>query len=89
MGDRAHEDTSLALGVRIRGRTVLADSLKLTARGLALMEELYPRFNAAEAQVVARIDAAGLPELTGYLRTMVATVEDMDAEDMEPDEPRD
>jgi hypothetical protein len=25
--DLAHEDTSLALGVRIRGRTVLADSL--------------------------------------------------------------
>jgi hypothetical protein len=24
---RAHEDTSLALGVRIRGRTVLTDSL--------------------------------------------------------------
>jgi DNA-binding MarR family transcriptional regulator len=58
--------------------------LKLTAAGQALMEDLYPRFNAAEAQVVARIDAACLPELTGYLRAMVACVEDL-----EPDEPRD
>jgi DNA-binding MarR family transcriptional regulator len=62
--------------------------LKLTAQGLALMEDLYPRFNAAEAQVVARIDAAGLPGLTGYLRTMVATVEEMTAEETEPEEPR-
>jgi DNA-binding MarR family transcriptional regulator len=61
--------------------------LKLTAQGLALMEDLYPRFNAAEAQVVARIDAACLPELTSYLRAMVATVEEIDGEDTDPDEP--
>ena len=62
--------------------------LKLTEQGLALMEDLYPRFNAAEAEVVARISAAGLPELTGYLRTMVATVEQMDDADMDMEEPR-
>ena len=62
--------------------------LRLTAAGRALMEELFPRFNAAEAEVVARIDAAGLPALTGYLRTMVATVEDMDT-DMDTGESRD
>jgi DNA-binding MarR family transcriptional regulator len=62
--------------------------LKLTAQGLALMEDLYPRFNTAEAQVVARIQASGLPELTGYLRAMVATVEDMEAAEAEPGEPR-
>jgi len=62
--------------------------LRLTAAGRALMEELFPRFNAAEAEVVARIDAAGLPALTGYLRTMVATVEDMDT-DMDTGEPHD
>ena len=54
--------------------------LRLTAAGHALMEDLYPRFNAAEAEVVARIDETGLPELTGLLRTMVATVEDMEPE---------
>ncbi|HTU74675.1 MAG TPA: MarR family transcriptional regulator [Trebonia sp.] len=52
--------------------------LKLTAAGLALMDDLYPRFNAAEAEVVSGIGQAGLPELTGYLRTMVSTVEDME-----------
>ena len=52
--------------------------LRLTAEGLALMDDLYPRFNAAEAEVVARIGDASLPELTGYLRTMVTTVEDME-----------
>ena len=62
--------------------------LRLTAEGLALMDDLYPRFNAAEAEVVARISAAGLPELTGYLRTMVATVEQMDDADMDMEEPR-
>ena len=53
--------------------------LRLTPPGLALMEELYPRFNAAEAQVVARISADGLPSLTGHLRTMVETVEAMES----------
>ena len=52
--------------------------LRLTAAGVALMEELYPKFNAAEAEVVARIGAGGLPELTGHLRTMVRTVEEME-----------
>lgn len=54
--------------------------LKLTAGGLALMDDLYPRFNAAEAEVVARINGTNLPELTGYLRTMATTVEDMESE---------
>lgn len=52
--------------------------LTLTDAGVALMEELYPRFNQAEAEVVARIEAEGLPVLTGHLRTMVATVEEME-----------
>lgn len=51
--------------------------LRLTAEGLALMDSLYPRFNKAEAEVVARIGHPGLPELTALLRTMVTTVEDM------------
>jgi DNA-binding MarR family transcriptional regulator len=52
--------------------------LRLTASGVALMEELYPKFNAAEAEVVARIEAGSLPGLTEHLRTMVATVEEME-----------
>ena len=54
--------------------------LSLTEAGVALMEELYPRFNAAEAEVVARLAPEGLPLLTEHLRTMVRTVEDMDAD---------
>lgn len=52
--------------------------LSLTDAGVALMEELYPRFNAAEAEVVARVAPAQLPRLTDHLRTMVRTVEEMD-----------
>ena len=55
--------------------------LKLTEQGLALMEDLYPRFNAAEAEVVARISRDDLPDLTDRLRTMVTTVEDMEPAD--------
>jgi MarR family transcriptional regulator, organic hydroperoxide resistance regulator len=52
--------------------------LRLTPAGVALMEELYPKFNAAEAEVVARIEAGDLPALTEHLRTMVTTVEEME-----------
>ncbi|MDX3194643.1 MarR family transcriptional regulator [Streptomyces sp. MN03-5084-2B] len=50
--------------------------LVLTDEGLALMEDLYPRFNAAEAEVVARISGGKLTTITNGLRTMVQTVED-------------
>jgi MarR family transcriptional regulator, organic hydroperoxide resistance regulator len=52
--------------------------LRLTPSGVALMEELYPKFNAAEAEVVARIESRSLPALTEHLRTMVTTVEEME-----------
>ena len=55
--------------------------LRLTDAGLALMDALYPRFNAAEAEVVARISRDDLPDLTDRLRTMVTTVEDMEPAD--------
>ena len=42
------------------------------------MEEIYPKFNAAEAEVIARIERDGLPGLTAQLRTMVSTVEEME-----------
>ena len=52
--------------------------LRLTESGVALMEELYPKFNAAEAEVVARIQPENLPVITEHLRTMVTTVEEME-----------
>jgi len=52
--------------------------LSLMPAGVALMEELYPKFNAAEARVIARIEAASLPSFTEQLRTMVSTVEEME-----------
>lgn len=58
--------------------------LSLTPEGRALMEDLYPRFNAAEAEVVARIGETGLPVMTENLRAMVATVEDIGSDAGEP-----
>jgi DNA-binding MarR family transcriptional regulator len=51
--------------------------LVLTPAGVELMEDLYPRFNAAEAEVVARLEAGDLVFLTGNLRTLVSTVEEV------------
>jgi DNA-binding MarR family transcriptional regulator len=52
--------------------------LKLTPEGRILMEDLYPRFNVAEAEVVARLSDGAIPAMTDHLRTIVATVEDME-----------
>lgn len=52
--------------------------LTLTPEGVEMMEYLFPKFNAAEAEVVSRIEAARLPQLTDLLRTMVTTVETID-----------
>lgn len=51
--------------------------LVLTPEGVALMEDLYPRFNAAEAEVVSRIEAGHLTSVTEGLRTMVTTIENL------------
>lgn len=50
--------------------------LRLTPAGLALMEQLYPAFNEAEAQVVSDISERGLATMTKGLRMMVTTLED-------------
>jgi MarR family transcriptional regulator, organic hydroperoxide resistance regulator len=52
--------------------------LVLTDAGVHLMEQLYPQFNAAEAEVVGRIAPDHLTSVTDGLRTMVITVEEMD-----------
>jgi DNA-binding MarR family transcriptional regulator len=49
--------------------------LALTPAGVSLMAELYPEFNAAEAQLVAGVSAADLQTLTHALRQVVITAE--------------
>ncbi len=53
--------------------------LALTPEGQHLMAELYPEFNAAEAMLVAGIDADDLDVLTKALRQVVLTAEVADA----------
>lgn len=49
--------------------------LDLTDRGVALMELLYPAFNAAEAEVVAGLSRRSLAGLTRSLRLIVTGLE--------------
>jgi DNA-binding MarR family transcriptional regulator len=50
-------------------------NLELTPAGLALMKELYPVFNAAEAEVVAGLSPRGVAQLTSSLRSIVTDLE--------------
>ncbi|MDF3049756.1 MAG: transcriptional regulator, MarR family [Pseudonocardia sp.] len=50
-------------------------NLTLTASGAAMMQELYPAFNAAEADVVSCLSTRALTDLTRSLRLMVASLE--------------
>jgi DNA-binding MarR family transcriptional regulator len=50
-------------------------NLKLTPAGLALMKELYPNFNAAEAEAVAGLSPRSLSQLTKSLRSIVTELE--------------
>jgi DNA-binding MarR family transcriptional regulator len=61
-------------------RTVRTDDrrlveLSLTPEGLTLMEELYPRFNAIESQVVAGLSSKRKKEMTSSLREIVTALE--------------
>jgi DNA-binding MarR family transcriptional regulator len=49
--------------------------LALTPEGEALMKELYPAFNAVEAQVVACLPPQRIEELTESLRSIVTGLE--------------
>src|SRR4051812_20952354 len=46
-------------------------NLELTSEGIALMEDLYPKFNAAETEVVAGLSERNLRNLTNSLRVIV------------------
>ncbi len=54
--------------------------LALTPDGVATMEKLFPEFNAAEARVIAELDARKVRAMKSGLRTMVTTVENLDDE---------
>lgn len=50
-------------------------NLELTPAGLGLMKQLYPAFNAAEAEIVAGLTPRGLNQLTNSLRSIVTELE--------------
>lgn len=50
--------------------------LHLTASGKALMEDLYPRFNAIESQVVKSLSAGRQRAMTKSLREIVTAIEE-------------
>jgi DNA-binding MarR family transcriptional regulator len=50
-------------------------NLELTPSGVALMKDLYPAFNAAEAEVVAGLSPRSLAQLTNNLRSIVTNLE--------------
>lgn len=51
-------------------------SLELSAEGVALMERIYPEFNAAESQVVSQLSPEQLATMTEALRALVVASED-------------
>ncbi len=54
-------------------------TIRLTPTGTALMEELYPEFNAVEAEIVSGLTSRRISEMTGSLRTIVTRLEDSPA----------
>jgi MarR family transcriptional regulator, organic hydroperoxide resistance regulator len=50
-------------------------NLELTPAGVGLMKQLYPAFNAAEAEIVAGLTPRGLNQLTNSLRSIVTELE--------------
>lgn len=53
--------------------------LYLTPSGRALMEELYPKFNAIEATVVQGLSSKRTKEMTSSLRAIVTAIEASEA----------
>jgi MarR family transcriptional regulator, organic hydroperoxide resistance regulator len=53
--------------------------LHLTDAGKTLMQELYPQFNAIEAEVVGGLSSKGKQDMVTSLRTIVTTIEDVEA----------
>ena len=55
-------------------------ALHLTPSGTALMEEIYPKFNAIEAQVVSGLSSKRRSEMTNSLRAIVTAIENAGAD---------
>lgn len=56
-------------------------SLALTPAGTALLDELFPKFNAVESQMVRDFEPAQLDSMTEALRTVVTTIESLATDD--------
>jgi DNA-binding MarR family transcriptional regulator len=54
--------------------------LQLTPAGIALMTDLYPKFNAVESEVISSLSGRSVAQLTQGLRTIVTTVEERAAD---------
>jgi DNA-binding MarR family transcriptional regulator len=52
--------------------------LQLTEAGVALMEKLYPQFNAVESEIVSGLSARNVADLTRNLRAIVTAIEEPD-----------
>jgi DNA-binding MarR family transcriptional regulator len=50
--------------------------LQLTGDGVALMEKLYPQFNAAESEILSGMSARNVSGLTRNLRSIVTAIEE-------------
>lgn len=50
-------------------------NLKLSAKGVRLMEQIYPEFNKTESTIVGDVDQADLSTMTDVLRTLVESSE--------------
>jgi len=57
----------------------------LTPSGVTLMEELYPKFNAIESQVVSGLSKRSKTELANSLRAIVTTIESQGEPDSDDD----
>ncbi len=60
-------------------------NLELTREGSALMTELYPIFNAAEAEVVSGLSDRSVKDLTRSLRAIVTKLETLESGDLVDD----
>jgi len=54
--------------------------LQLTEGGVALMEKLYPEFNAVESEIMSGMSARNVSDLTRNLRSIVTAIEEPDGE---------
>ena len=53
--------------------------LQLTEDGVALMEKLYPQFNAVESEIVSGLSPRSVTDLTRNLRAIVTAIEEPEA----------